>query len=342
MKLVRYKANLTDEQLDDIFVDEFNLDDDAFDSEEDEQFFKQMFKDEVGNVNTPRLGILFEEDKGVFDIQKAFDIYAAVNSSEPLCIKSLIDAINIDNFYDLTLEELVDFIEDHSLSAVVMSDLDDVKFLPPIERPSAIYALGRNFPDHAKESGVDVPKEPVYFFKSPNCLIAHEDNVIWKDGITRIDPEAELAVVIGHVCNDIEESFALDVVAGYTIMNDVTARDMQTEDLKVAHPWFRSKNLDTFCPMGPYLVTADEIGYPINLDIEMRVNGEVRQKDNTKNMTFNVPQVISYLSRYHTLYPGDIISMGTPEGMKPVEIGDTMEAYVEKIGILRNGVQRKI
>jgi len=130
----------------------------------------------------------------------------------------------------------------------------------------------------------------------------------------------------------------MDYVLGYTVVNDVTARDMQAEDFSNTNPWFRSKSFDTFCPVGPYLVLKEGIKDPHNLNIELRVNGEMRQKDNTKNMIFKIPQIISYISKHLTLQAGDIIATGTPSGISPIYPGDTVECIVEKVGVLRNEV----
>ena len=215
---------------------------------------------------------------------------------------------------------------------------DGFRLLAPIARPPAIYALGRNYPAHARESGKVPPKEPIIFGKSPTAVIGPEEPVVYKSWLTRVDPEAEFAVILRKGGTNVPEDAAMDLVAGYTCLNDVTARDMQFGDLAAAHPWLRSKGMDTFCPMGPWIVLPDEIAEPIELDVEMRVNGEVRQKDNTRSMTFNVRQLIAFISRHITLYPGDVITTGTPEGMKPVVPGDVMEVEVERIGVLRNRV----
>jgi 2-keto-4-pentenoate hydratase/2-oxohepta-3-ene-1,7-dioic acid hydratase in catechol pathway len=130
----------------------------------------------------------------------------------------------------------------------------------------------------------------------------------------------------------------MDYVLGYTIVNDVTARDMQTEDLSIANPWFRSKSFDTFCPLGPYLVLKEYIKDPHNLDIELRVNGVIRQKDNTRNLIFKIPKIIAFITRHMTLEPGDIIATGTPSGIAPIRPGDVVEAEIEGIGVLKNTV----
>lgn len=234
------------------------------------------------------------------------------------------------------LGEIVSFLEEHNL----VEDLTESQFttLAPIARPRAIYALGRNYPAHAKETGADVPKEPIVFGKAPTAVIGPDEDVIYKKWLTRVDPEAELAVIIGRCGVDISEDEATAYIAGYTVLNDVTARDIQKVDLAAGHPWLRSKGIDTFCPMGPNITLPDEIGHPIELEVELRVNGELRQKDNTRSMTFSVPYLISWISRYHRLYPGDVITTGTPKGIAPVKPGDVMEATVEKIGTLRNRV----
>ncbi|MCL6630262.1 MAG: fumarylacetoacetate hydrolase family protein [Armatimonadetes bacterium] len=215
------------------------------------------------------------------------------------------------------------------------------RILSPIARPSKILALGRNYVAHAKELGHPVPTEPVFFSKLNSAVIGPDDPVIHWKTLTRVDHEVELAIVIGKQGFSIPKNEALSYVAGYTIVNDVTARDMQTEDLSISNPWTRSKGFDTFCPIGPWIVLPDELSDPSNLDLEMRVNGEVRQKDNTRNMLFDVPTIISYLSEYCTLLPGDIIPTGTPEGISPVHPGDVMECFIEKIGVLRNPVVAK-
>jgi 2-keto-4-pentenoate hydratase/2-oxohepta-3-ene-1,7-dioic acid hydratase in catechol pathway len=210
--------------------------------------------------------------------------------------------------------------------------------LAPIRRPPKILALGRNYLEHARESGHEAPPEPIVFCKASSSVIGPEEPVACKKSLGRVDPEIELAVVIGKEGSDIPAEQASDYVAGYTILNDVSARDVQSADLKASNPWLRSKSIDTFCPMGPCVLLADEAPEPVSLDMELRVNGEVRQRDNTANLIFKIPQVIEFISRHMTLEPGDIISTGTPAGIQAIFPGDVMECWVEKIGILRNPV----
>ena len=281
------------------------------------------------------IGILM--DDGLFNFTQAFQASQLLETGACTCpITSPVALMEAGLFGVETFEKVLDFAAKHGLAEKY--SVRDYRILAPVERPSKILALGRNYLAHAKESGYHIPTEPIFFAKMNSSVIGPDEPVVYKKSLTRVDPEAELAVIIGREGASIPESQALKHVAGYTIMNDVTARDMQIDDLKLSSPWTRSKGIDTFGPMGPYIVLSDEIQEPVELDIEMRVNGEVRQKDNTRSMMFKIPKLISYISGYHTLFPGDVISTGTPEGMKPVFPGDVMEVYVEKIGILRNPV----
>jgi 2-keto-4-pentenoate hydratase/2-oxohepta-3-ene-1,7-dioic acid hydratase in catechol pathway len=208
-------------------------------------------------------------------------------------------------------------------------------------RPEKVICLGLNYSEHARETAIDLPKEPIYFVKANSSVIAHEQPIIYPDGLGRIDPEGELAVIIGKRAKEVTEEEAPDYIGGYTILNDVTARDLQAKDMQNKHPWFRSKSLDTFCPIGPWIVTANEILPDEPLKLRLSVNGEVRQNSSTKYLVFRVPALISRISALMTLEPGDVISTGTPEGIAPIYPGDVVEIEVEKIGILRNRVEKK-
>jgi 5-oxopent-3-ene-1,2,5-tricarboxylate decarboxylase / 2-hydroxyhepta-2,4-diene-1,7-dioate isomerase len=217
--------------------------------------------------------------------------------------------------------------------------LENISFLPLL-RPGKIICLGLNYVEHAREGNVPIPEEPIYFEKAVTSIIAHDQPVIYPPHLGRIDPEAELAFVIGKRTHDANEADASFSIAGYTILNDMTARDLQRKDIGNRHPWYRSKSLDTFCPIGPWIVTADEIDPQEALMVQLRVNGEVRQNSSTRYLVFNVPTLLCRISELITLEPGDIISTGTPEGIAPVYPGDIMEAEIEKIGILRNPVKK--
>jgi len=281
------------------------------------------------------IGIL-QGDK-VFNFTAAYQTFRMVECGECECpIHSTLELLEKGLFAAETFRSGLDFARKHGLTE--QYTVSEYKLLAPVERPSKIMALGRNYMAHALESGYHIPTEPVFFSKANSSVIGPEEPVVYKKFLTRVDPEGELAVIIGKKGANIPEEEAQSYVAGYTIMNDVTARDMQIQDLKLSSPWMRSKGIDTFGPMGPCVVLPDEIHEPIELDLETRVNGEVRQKDNTSSLMFKIPKLISYISSFHTLFPGDVISTGTPEGMKPVQVGDIMEVEIEGIGVLRNPV----
>jgi 2-keto-4-pentenoate hydratase/2-oxohepta-3-ene-1,7-dioic acid hydratase in catechol pathway len=210
----------------------------------------------------------------------------------------------------------------------------------PIPRPARnVFCLGRNYKEHAAERGAEAPPHPVYFTKVPESVLAPGGKIVHHEVTQELDYEVELAVVIGVGGRDIPRAQALGHVFGYTIINDVTARDLQ----KRHGQWFKGKTLDTFCPMGPALVTADEIADPQALSITLRVNGETRQASHTSKMIFPVDECIAVLSEGFTLCPGDVIATGTPEGVgaalgKFLKAGDRLEAEVEKLGVLENRV----
>jgi len=216
--------------------------------------------------------------------------------------------------------------------------VEDARLLAPIRRPGKIVCLGRNYVAHAEESGMPVPEEPIVFPKASSAVIGPGDPIVHHKICTRVDHEVELAVVIGDPCRYVREEDALEKVLGYTVINDVTARDMQKRDIESRNPWFRSKSLDTFCPLGPWIVRSEEIADPQGLSLECRVNGEVRQHGNTREMIFPITQLIEFISAHMTLEPGDIIATGTPEGISPIKPGDVVECEVEGIGVLGNPV----
>jgi 2-keto-4-pentenoate hydratase/2-oxohepta-3-ene-1,7-dioic acid hydratase in catechol pathway len=225
-------------------------------------------------------------------------------------------------------------------SAVVAHRADEIEYLPAVY-PSKILAIGRNYADHALEGGGEPPKAPLIFAKLTNALSAHDAPIVLPTVSETIDWEAELAVVIGRHTKAVAEADALDYVFGYTMMNDVTARDLQRKDGQ----WTRGKGLDTFAPLGPFITTRDEIRDVQNLKVEGIYNGEVTQASNTAKMIFSIAHLISYISQGITLEPGDVIASGTPEGVgffrdPPVLLksGDVCEVRVEKLGSLRNPV----
>lgn len=212
----------------------------------------------------------------------------------------------------------------------------------PLKRPHKIIALVQNYQDHAAEFGATAPSEPVWFSKLSTSLAAHESEIVlpaWLE--SRVDHEVELAVILGRSGKEIAPEKALEYVAGYSIMNDVSARHLQKSDRENKHPWLRCKNFDTFTPFGPCLVAAAAIPDPQALAISCRVNGEVRQNGSTKQMIHPVAKLIAVLSRYMTLEAGDVISTGTPAGVGKLAEGDTVECEVESVGLLRNRVVKR-
>ncbi|GAC1333192.1 MAG: fumarylacetoacetate hydrolase family protein [Candidatus Dormibacteria bacterium] len=199
-------------------------------------------------------------------------------------------------------------------------------------RPTKVVGVGRNYADHARALGNDLPSEPLIFLKPSTAVVGDGDEVVYPEQSSNLHHEAELAVVIGRACRKVSPEEATQYIRGYTCANDVTARDLQNSDPQ----WTRGKGFDTFCPLGPVIVTDIDPG---NVRVLMRVNGEVRQDASTADMIFPVPWLISYISSFMTLLPDDVILTGTPSGVGPVQRGDLMEVEVEGIGILRNRVR---
>jgi 2-keto-4-pentenoate hydratase/2-oxohepta-3-ene-1,7-dioic acid hydratase in catechol pathway len=221
--------------------------------------------------------------------------------------------------------------------------LSELKLLAPVPRPEKVICVGLNYADHAKESGIAVPGEPVFFTKFASAVSAHGSPIVLPAVSSEVDYEAELVVVIGQGGRNITKSEAGKHVAGYCCGNDVSARDWQLR--KPGGQWLLGKSFDTFAPFGPALVTADEVADPNNLGVQLRLNGEVKQDSRTSQFIFKVDELVSYVSKVCTLVPGDVIFTGTPPGVgfarKPplyLRPGDTVEVEIEKLGVLRNPV----
>ena len=257
-----------------------------------------------------------------------------------------------------TLHDLADHVDDIDGAALVPEALDSLRALetarlsvvhgehrlgPPIAKVGKVIAVGLNYADHAAESGLEVPKEPVLFMKATSAICGPCDDVILPRGSKKCDWEVELAIVIGKEARYVSEEEAPNHIAGYTICNDVSERHFQVER---SGQWVKGKSADTFCPLGPWLVTTDEIKDPQNLKMWLKVNGETRQNGSTATMIFGVKTLVSYISRFMTLMPGDVIPTGTPPGVglgiKPTPIflkgGDVMELGIEGLGTQRQQV----
>ncbi len=218
---------------------------------------------------------------------------------------------------------------------------DDIRFGPCVTNPQKIVCIGLNYRKHAEETKAPIPKYPILFSKFNNALTGHGRDVTLPKTSAEVDYEAELAIVIGKRAKDVSEEEALDYVFGYCCANDLSARDLQLRTPQ----WLLGKTCDGFCPLGPYLVTADEVGDPNRLYIRTTVNGQVRQHSNTADMIFSCRQIVSYISRHMTLLPGDVILTGTPEGVvlgypkeKRVYLqpGDVVSVEIERLGVLTN------
>lgn len=219
-------------------------------------------------------------------------------------------------------------------------NLEKIKFAPPVTSPSKIVAVGLNYADHVQESKGETPESPLVFAKFPNSLIGNKERITWDTNLTKkVDFEAELAVIIGETIRKCTKLEAMDAIFGYTCANDVSARDLQFGDGQ----WVRGKSLDTFCPLGPWIVTKDEIQDPHTLSIRSSLNGELMQNSNTSMLIFKLPELISFISNNFTLLPGDIILTGTPHGVGAfrdpsvyMKNGDEIVVEIENVGRLVN------
>ena len=221
-------------------------------------------------------------------------------------------------------------------------DVEQVRLVAPVPRPRKVLCIGLNYRDHAKETGKPLPERPLLFSKLPTCVIGPNAAIVIPRITDQVDYEAELGVVIGRTAKHVSSEDALEHVAGYVNFNDVSARDMQFGDGQ----WQRGKSCDTFAPMGPWMVTADEIRDPGDLRVQLRLNGETMQDSRTRELIFGVPELIRFLSQTITLEPGDVIATGTPPGVgaarkPPVFLapGDRVEVEVEGLGVLSNPVE---
>ncbi len=205
---------------------------------------------------------------------------------------------------------------------------------PLLPRPSKIICVGRNYAEHAKELGNTIPERPLLFFKPPSSLVGDGDPIRLPNESSQIEHEGEIGVVIGKVLRRADKASALDAIAGLTCVNDVTARDLQRTDGQ----WTRAKGFDTFCPTGPRLVPLADLPQLDELEVICRVNGEERQHGYIRQMAFDIPTILAYISNIMTLEPGDLVATGTPSGVGPLHPGDRVEVEVPGVGVLSNPV----
>lgn len=279
---------------------------------------------EAANNNEPRLGALVDD--------RVIDLAQASGGDLPSNMRSFLEE------GEAAMEKARSLVA--GASAGEGLPVDSVKLMAPVLNPTKVVAIGLNYMDHCREQNIDPPDRPTIFTKFPSSIVGPGDEIRWDPSLTQeVDYEAELAVVIGRSARRVGEDEALDYVAGYTICHDVSARDLQFGDGQ----WVRGKSLDTFCPLGPYLVTADEIDDPHDLVIRCTVNDEVLQDSNTKELIFKIPYLIHYCSQAFTLLPGDVITTGTPDGVGVfrdpkifLKNGDVVTVEVEGLGQLTN------
>ncbi len=292
-------------------------------------------------LGVPSIGL--EIDSGILDIPEAASrfgrTYHIRGASFP---NTMIDLLKWESGIEVVSQIFDTFNNTPESERPMTYDKSKIELKAPIDCPGKIIALGLNYRDHIEETGKDVPEFPVIFAKFASSVIGPNQEIVIPSVSKKIDWEVELGIVIGKSCKNVSEADALDYVAGYTIINDVTARDLQKRDVQ----WLRAKSIDTFCPMGPCIVTKDELKDGSGLALSTKVNGELKQESNTSNLLFAVPQIIAYLSKSFTLDPGDVISTGTPSGVgfarSPPEYltsGDEVELFIEGIGTLRNTVK---
>ena len=216
--------------------------------------------------------------------------------------------------------------------------LADVRLLAPVLPRSKVVAIGRNYAAHAAEMGNDLPSEPLMFLKPNTSVVGPGDPIYYPRQTQNLHYEGELAVVIGRICRDVPVEQATDVIHGYTIANDVTARDLQKSDGQ----WTRAKGFDSFCPLGPWIETElDPHDFEVGRSVQTHLNGELKQDGSTRDLIFDIPTLIAYVSSVMTLLPGDVILTGTPEGVGPMEVGDEVEVSIAGLGSLTTPVKAR-
>ena len=270
--------------------------------------------------------------------------FGSINAEKPgvqldngikLDVSAFTDDYNEEFFGSNGTEKLKKWLELNQGSCPVVGD--DIRLGSPLSRPSKIVCVGLNYAKHAAESGMDIPQEPVLFFKATSAIVGPFDDIVIPKGSTKTDWEVELALVIGKKASYVSEKDAMNHIAGYVLHNDISERNFQIER---SGQWVKGKSCDTFAPIGPFIATPDEIGDPNNLNLWLKLNGEEMQNSSTSDFIFNIQFVVSYISQFMTLLPGDVISTGTPFGVglglnppKYLKDGDVVELGIEGLGI---------
>ena len=258
-----------------------------------------------------------------------------LDDDQRIDVSSFIDDYDENFFYKIGIKKLRSWLNKNKEKCPIIDN--NIRIGPPISRPSKIVCVGLNYAKHAAESGMKIPDEPVLFFKSSSAITGPYDPIIIPKNSSKTDWEVELAIVIGKRASYVSKEDALNYIAGYVLHNDVSEREFQIER---SGQWVKGKSCDSFAPIGPFIATADEIENPNNLNLWLKVNGEEMQNSNTSDFIFNIEEVVSYISQFMTLLPGDVISTGTPFGVglglnppKYLKEGDEVELGIEGLGI---------
>jgi 2-keto-4-pentenoate hydratase/2-oxohepta-3-ene-1,7-dioic acid hydratase in catechol pathway len=287
------------------------------------------------------------EDDIVIDLPKAYRAYVEADESVDKISTKFPENLlrflqgGLDILHEI--QRVVEWVRTVNDDPDLQISVHDIILKAPLSNVSKVIGIGLNYADHCREQNIPIPKSIIIFAKFPSAMIGPGENITWDPEVSHeVDYEAELAVVIGRETSRIKPDDVWDHVAGFTIANDVSARDVQHTDRQ----WVRAKSFDTFCPIGPYLATRDEISDPDNLTIQTRLNGHLVQDSNTSEMIFKIPDIISFICQSITLFPGDIICTGTPDGVgyfrepkRLLKPGDVVEIEIEGLGLLRNPVK---
>lgn len=285
------------------------------------------------------------DSKTSLSIKTATGYVDVGTAAQRLGIADLPPLTDVGDFFragDETLANVRRIVDDRATTHLQVTPFESLHLGPPVSRPASFICIGRNYVEHIKEGNVPVPEYPILFAKYPNTLVANDEGVrAHADLTTQLDYEGELCVVISRLASRVPANRAFDYVGGYTILNDVSARDLQYKDMQ----WIRGKSLDTWCPIGPVVVTADEIPDPTALRIETRVNGELRQNASCGDMLFKIPELIEFITQGITLVPGDLIATGTPSGVglgfdppRWLAVDDEIDVTIEPIGTLHSKI----
>ncbi|MFC1606429.1 fumarylacetoacetate hydrolase family protein [Candidatus Latescibacterota bacterium] len=279
-----------------------------------------------------------ERDGVMIDLTKALSIYETLKTGfadDPI---QYIETLIWEEL--LTVDFLGDVMECMSKDGLIgdLTVSGEYKTNAPLY-PGKIIAVGQNYHKHIKEMNNTVPDQPVIFGKWPSTVIGQGTPILKPSWIGKMSYEAELAFVVGKRAKNVRAADAMQYVAGYTCLNDITARDIQSKDRGDKHPWMQSKNFDTFSPIGPCILPAGMVKEPVKIGVQCKVNGEQRQNGNTSDFIFDIPTVIEYITKIMALDPGDIVTTGTPEGVGAIEPGDVVEVTCDGIGTLTNPVE---